>query len=83
MLTETAIFRGKLHNIYGKQILNMDIVSKCSLVGVKIMPGDLVPSISEIISGSKSAETTNKRRLCPPEKAEMRVRCRQTLRGAW
>lgn len=45
MLTETAIFKGMLHNIYGKQILNTAIVSKCSLVGVKIKPGDLVPPI--------------------------------------
>lgn len=43
MLTETAIFKGMLHNIYGKQILNMDIAAKCSLIGAKIIPGDLSP----------------------------------------
>lgn len=77
MLTETAIFKGMLHNIYGKQILNMDIVSKCGLVGVKIIPGDLVPSIWEIISGSNSAETTNKRKT--KNEGQMQAKLRRYL----
>lgn len=43
MLTETAIFKGMLRNIYGKQILNTDVVTKCSLIGAKIIPGDSSP----------------------------------------
>lgn len=45
MLTEKAIFKGMLQNIYGKQIfktLSMDIITKCSLIEAKI-PGDLSP----------------------------------------
>lgn len=57
-VNETAIFKGMLHNIYGKQILNMDLVIKCTLVGAKIIPGDSSPLSPSPTSVSKRAEAT-------------------------